>query len=1140
MPLQRSNLGKYKIDRDVRQLRTRLNIQGVASGPSTDHGLLLGLADDDHAQYVHLSAARSITGQHSFDPLASQAPFLLDVNAQGQTVTGFKADQLNKSILSSGLGLSGGGGLTTNQTITLTSSSDPLSTEKILATSSAGFLKLRRLGIGIAPGMPLHVVDVNAPQVRIGYNTTNYLNISINASGDATYDVSGTTPQHLFTDPLIITNATSPQFAAKYDSSNYLTLSIDVNANATFSTIGTQASLILNPAGDVVMDPVGDDVLPLTSYDINLGTLTKKYLTIHAAELWVQTLVALEVMATIGGRVLVGPTTVLAEDLSGTILLLNGGFENRTGDNFDNWTEDEGVDGSQITAETTGPYEGSTFVRLTAGTSGEAELDSDPFAVNAGESYFLDFWYNNSSTPAGVSITATCTSGGGGIATKNWPVSVAVWTYGWMHFVIPTGCTEMRLLLFCPSTNNEFVDFDAMQLYRDTITVEHNQMDDNDTVVLESAGKIEAIKVNDFQIVGGHTTGYFLLSKAEAISDDDLLLWPNDSYFQVRGSTGNDGQYQVFETNWIGGDQVQIIVYGTVPHATMDGYIAYSMPDPSGPYTYHRCQRARDGTPVNDWIQGDAVFNTGNIGDGYIDLYSVSGLHSGVAYGPTIAGMIRLTEGDFPGSEERWAIGNLNGMYGYAADEYGAAFGLPNGTRITIEPTSGVSFYANNILTGQILTAGGFWFGNSSTTSRLVFNTTNGLQLFNSSNQRVLKVGLTGEFYIGTSVTTERLTWDSTNGMRIFNAANTAVLSVPVSGAVEIVGQLNVTGTGRIDAGGAGTARMDPDGFTIFTDQGVYTDERAFTFKHTSGLPGGTNSPFGWIRGNQQVDPFIANGMYMVAADADGGSNIAAISVGSEETIPTHFTISCEEIYSSAGKAYFDGIFFIEDDTNTDMTYGITINQLNSVKEILAFKSSDIAHGITGSADTETDTFGVFKKNSGTLGGLQIRGYGDPTYQVGIHLVPIAGIGTTVSGTSAIATFNVSSFKKSGTSKVALSSAENIAMFSNGGLTRWILKGDGEIHSDFHTGGGTGHANYDDYNDAQLLRAFDIKHSSLEIADTWFNKNLQTLQDLGIIHDVRPDGMFVSQQKITKLQIGAIWQLYNRIEALENKLKEIL
>ncbi len=71
------------------------------------------MSADDHTNYVHVSTARTITAQHSFSPGTAVAPFALGTNAQGVTVTGLKADQLNKSV-SAGNGLSGGGALTSN------------------------------------------------------------------------------------------------------------------------------------------------------------------------------------------------------------------------------------------------------------------------------------------------------------------------------------------------------------------------------------------------------------------------------------------------------------------------------------------------------------------------------------------------------------------------------------------------------------------------------------------------------------------------------------------------------------------------------------------------------------------------------------------------------------------------------------------------------------------------------------------------------------------------------------------------------------------------------------------------------------------------------------------------------------------
>jgi hypothetical protein len=57
-------------------------------------------------------------------------------------------------------------------------------------------------------------------------------------------------------------------------------------------------------------------VTPDLSFETVLGELTKKYLALHVGELWADTLVANETLATIGGRILVGPTTTIEQEFT--------------------------------------------------------------------------------------------------------------------------------------------------------------------------------------------------------------------------------------------------------------------------------------------------------------------------------------------------------------------------------------------------------------------------------------------------------------------------------------------------------------------------------------------------------------------------------------------------------------------------------------------------------------------------------------------------------------------------------------------------------------------------------------------------------------------------------------------------------
>jgi hypothetical protein len=113
-----------------------------------------------------------------------------------------------------------------------------------------------------------------------------------------------------------------------------------------------------------------------------------------------------------------------------------------------------------------------------------------------------------------------------------------------------------------------------------------------------------------------------------------------------------------------------------------------SGPSGGGPYQYG-VTRNVDGSGVNAWTAGTAVFNTGQAGIGFIDLYSATGLKAGTEVGPAIVGNVRASS-TYNDWTPRFAFGNLNGIYGYNTDTYGAAFGVPTGTWLKIDPTNGL------------------------------------------------------------------------------------------------------------------------------------------------------------------------------------------------------------------------------------------------------------------------------------------------------------------------------------------------------------------------------------------------------------------------------------------------------------------
>lgn len=172
----------------------------------------------------------------------------------------------------------------------------------------------------------------------------------------------------------------------------------------------------------------------------------------------------------------------------------------------------------------------------------------------------------------------------------------------------------------------------------------------------------------------------------------------------------------------------------------------------SGPYTY-TITRNLDGSGANNWTAGDAVFNTGTTNSGFIDLYSSAGVISGS--GPTIVGNVR-TGTTYNNIAARWAIGNLNGLYGYGATTYGTAFGDPSATNVTIDAANGVRFRSGttDLLTLTSTTLDLKNTGKIVSGSATALASGTGLWLYANSGSPEFRVG---------SPSGDRLSWDGAN-----------------------------------------------------------------------------------------------------------------------------------------------------------------------------------------------------------------------------------------------------------------------------------------------------------------------------------------------------------------------------------------
>lgn len=611
----------------------------LSGNPTGSHSSLSGLDQDDHTQYVHISTARTITAQHQFAPGTTAAPFTLGANAQGQVVTGLLADHVNKEVIA-GLGLTGGGLLTTGSSITLTVSlgtglgfngdnielafsGTPTTIEPDDAAAGGSSSYAARVdhvhSIVAASASGLDVTSLSAEGSATSFSRSDHTHaISTSSNPSTTRAILATdTSGHLQLDglgigvapigspPLIIQDSSSP-LRLQYNGSNYWDFSI--NSSGTMTMYGITGGLILSPTGDLVLNPTTNDVVAQNNYDINLGTPTVKYLAIHAAELWVENLVAQDTIATIGGRVLVGSTTEFIADRSSTAVsneIENPGFETAGGggaDVFANWVE-AASDGAIAQAATDRSGSGSYSAKLTAGASTDTVVYQLQGGYSPGDDILFRFWTRSEAGDTSVGRYAIWDASNGAyiVSPTNAPNAVAgstTWYENRIIFEIPVGCTTIHARLLCPSVATDIAYFDDVLLTMGVqIDVKHNEMAPGDICYAEYGGQLEF-----FQIIAG-------------------------------------------------------------PHTTTGGY-------------YYEVDRDLDETGANSWIKGQALFNTGAADEGFIDLYAINAIaQSGDTTGPTIVGWVRNSTHNYIDISEHWAIGNLKGVYGETINTYGVGLG---------------------------------------------------------------------------------------------------------------------------------------------------------------------------------------------------------------------------------------------------------------------------------------------------------------------------------------------------------------------------------------------------------------------------------------------------------------------------------
>ncbi len=260
-------------------------------------------------------------------------------------------------------------------------------------------------------------------------------------------------------------------------------------------------------------------------------------------------------------------------------------------------------------------------------------------------------------------------------------------------------------------------------------------------------------------------------------------------------------------------------------------------------------------------------------------------------------------------------------------------------------------------------------------------------------------------------------------------------------------------------------------------------------------------------------------------------------------------------ILDNSGSAYLGG----GETANGKMTIGMTVNQAANDDEAFAIKSSDVAHGRTGHA--ETDTWYSLRKYDGNKGGCLQYVMMDNEAQCPNFDLRVTGGQATTAATQdnchGLMTIRVAQHDGSNSPTAMTAGGFPFAVRctdnSNNDHAVFAVDEDGDLYA-----GNTNDsiALSDDKNDPALLRGFDHAIDEMGLAsgmiknrwDDFVKTRDQDLVDLGILGDTVANGGLYCVTQHTRLMNSAIWQVYSMlldvIDSLptetQNKIRQVV
>jgi len=454
-------------------------------------------------------------------------------------------------------------------------------------------------------------------------------------------------------------------------------------------------------------------------------------------------------------------------------------------------------------------------------------------------------------------------------------------------------------------------------------------------------------------------------------------------------------------------------------------------------------------------------------------------------------------------------------------------------------------------------------------TRKLQFNDAS--QFVQGSSATVLSIGATDEIDLTATEVEINVTTLDVNGAVALNGAVTGATNITLSGeldaaTLDISGAIDIAGNSQFS--GTVTVGVDDTGkdvklFGATASSHLLWDESADTLNlvastlgvgavGTKDLGAGIHIKTSDTGGTVEVhaDELVLEndnncGMTILAGNDDasiinfgddGDNNIGMISYTHDGNFLRFKTNNVNEVHIGKGTA---GAVATGGELAPDVSAGgICLDQNALDTAIMTFKSSDVAHGITGV--TETDTYGTISKVAAASGGTQVQGLTED--DVGVQLTAVVTNASTGKGDANSAIY-FDSWIKNGTAKAAMGTNANLLGINNNGNTQFLFDAEGDLHVD----GSSSLTTFDTYDDAHMVRALDLSHGR-GVIDSKFDKfvkyNHEKLAELRLVGRDKNDkpNFMVNLTGMQRLHNGAIWQQYEKhnqlLEAVYDLAKE--